>query len=167
MRGYAPMCGDLRGCGHWDEASAQTARGSTGDTARAMSQENVDAVRAVHEEWGKGNLRVGLELHDPDILFLPLRHLPDAGRYLGPEGISDFMHRWLKPWTDITVSADEFIEAGDSVVVANRQRGVGTDSGAPTELRYFEVWTFRGGVVIRREQFRDRAEALEAVGLSE
>ena len=132
-----------------------------------MSRENVDAMRAVYEEWRKGNLRAGERLYDQDVLFIPLRELPDAGRHLGPEGIREFMLRWLKAWTDITVTAEEFLEADNSVVVAVRQRGVGTESGASTEVRYFEVWTFRGRVVIRREHFRERAEALEAVGLRE
>jgi hypothetical protein len=40
-------------------------------------------------------------------------------------------------------------------------------SGVPVELRYFTVWSFRGNKVIRIENFRERGEALEAVGLSE
>jgi ketosteroid isomerase-like protein len=35
----------------------------------------------------------------------------------------------------------------------------------PAEFRYFQVWTFRGGSVIRIESIRDRDDALEAVGL--
>jgi hypothetical protein len=53
------------------------------------------------------------------------------------------------------------------VVAAICQRGVGEESGAATELRYFQVWSFRGGKVIRLEGFRERAEALEAAGLRE
>jgi len=40
-------------------------------------------------------------------------------------------------------------------------------SGAPSELRYFQVWTFRGEMVIRIDALLTRAEALEAVGLRE
>jgi ketosteroid isomerase-like protein len=47
-----------------------------------------------------------------------------------------------------------------------RQRGIGSTSGVPTEMRYFTLWTFRGRRVIRIESFRERAEALEAAGLS-
>jgi ketosteroid isomerase-like protein len=53
------------------------------------------------------------------------------------------------------------------VVAAVRQRGVGSGSGAATEFRYFHVWSFRGAKVIRLENFRERAEALEAAGLPE
>jgi ketosteroid isomerase-like protein len=62
--------------------------------------------------------------------------------------------------------AEELREVGDSIVAAVRQFGAGGGSGAETELRYFQVWTFRGGTAIRLENFRERAEALEAVGLS-
>ena len=51
------------------------------------------------------------------------------------------------------------------VVVGVVQRGAGSGSGAETVLRYFHVWTFRGDKVVRWEDFRERAEALAAVGL--
>jgi ketosteroid isomerase-like protein len=51
------------------------------------------------------------------------------------------------------------------VVAAVRQRGVGGASGAATEFRYYQVWSFRGRKVIRLENFREHLEALEAVGL--
>lgn len=131
-----------------------------------MSQRYVEIVRGIYDEWEKGNLRAGVDLFDPDVLFIPGKDLPDSGGcYLGPGGISEFMRGWLKAWTAITITADEFIEAGDSVVVAVRQRGVGKQSGAPAELPYFQVWSFRGRSIIRLQQFADRAEALEAVGL--
>ena len=127
----------------------------------------MDAVRAVYEEWGKGNLGVGQDLYDPKVLFTPGAGWPEAGDYRGPDGIREFMLGWLSAWTSLTVAAEEFIEAENSVVVGVLQRGVGTESGAPTEGRYFMVWTFRGRTVVRLEAFQSRAEALEAVGLSE
>jgi ketosteroid isomerase-like protein len=66
----------------------------------------------------------------------------------------------------VIVMHPELPDAGDSVVVAMLQRGVGGGSGVETELRYFHVWSFRGGKAIRLETFRERAEALEAVGIS-
>ena len=65
------------------------------------------------------------------------------------------------------MEAEEILAAGDSVVVDVHQRGVGRVSGAPAELRYFTVWSFRGQTVIRIESFRERADALDAAGLRE
>ena len=132
-----------------------------------MSQENVEAVRAVYEEWAKGNLGAGVDLYDPLVLFIPLSDLMSESRYVGVEEMRPFMRGWLEPWTDLTMEAESVIEAESSVVIAVWQRAVGKESGAPSELRYTEVWTFRGRKVVRVEQFRDRAAALQAVGVPE
>ena len=132
-----------------------------------MSQENVNTLRGVYDEWGKGNLRAGADLFDSRVMYIPTVELPEEGYYVGPEGISRFMRRWLGAWTNLTVAADEFIEAGDSVIVIACQSAVGRESGTPSKMPFFNVWTFRGQAVIRLEFFTDRAKALEAVGLSD
>ena len=134
-----------------------------------MSQENVEIVRRLYEKWGNGDFRVGAVFYDSRVLFIPLARLPDSGEalYIGPEEIREFMHGWLNAWVNLTVSAEDIIEAGDSVVVTARQRGVGKESGVPSELSYYDAWTFRGRAVVRREHFDKREDALEAVGLSE
>jgi ketosteroid isomerase-like protein len=132
-----------------------------------MSQENVDAVRAVYDEWAKGNFRAGVDLYDALVLFIPLEDFPAAGHYLGREGVREFMRGFLAAWTKLTMTAEDLFAVGDSVVVTTRWRGVGKESGAVTEKRVFDVWTFRGGAVTRVEFFPGRAEAFEAVGLSE
>jgi ketosteroid isomerase-like protein len=132
-----------------------------------MSQENVEIVRGAYEEFAKGNLRDHLHLYDPLLLFIPITDFPAAHHCLGQEGLTAFMREYLKAWENFTMTAEELIEAESSVVVAVRQRAVGRESGVPSEIRYFEVWTFRGRSVLRIEQFRERVDALEAVGLSE
>src|SRR3954449_13035225 len=96
------------------------------DTGRAMSRENVDALRAVYDEWGRGNFRAGVDLYDEHVLYLPLEGLPDVGRsHTGPDGIREYMRGQLQARTRLTLAAEEFIEAGDSVVVAAHWVAVG------------------------------------------
>lgn len=133
-----------------------------------MSQENVDALRSVYEEWSKGNFKAGADLYDRHVIYIPRAEMPDTEvSYLGTEGIAEYMRGQLGAWTKLTITAEELIEAGDSVVVGARWRGEGHESGALGESLGFHVWTFRGRAVIRLELFGYRAEALEAVGLSE
>jgi ketosteroid isomerase-like protein len=132
-----------------------------------MAQKNVEIVRAAYEEFAKGNLGGSLGLYDPLLLFIPITDFPAADHYLRPEGLIAFMREYLTSWTNFTMAAEELVEAESSVVVAVRQRAVGREGSVPSEIRYFEVWTFRGRSVIRIEQFRERADALKAVGLSE
>jgi ketosteroid isomerase-like protein len=132
-----------------------------------MSQKNLEAVRAIYRRWSEDDFRASVDLLDPLVLFVMRPEFPDAGTYLGLERLAEYTRGFLEPWTHITVEAEEVVDAGDSVVVAVRQRGVGAGSGAVTEFGYYHVWSFRGRKVIRLENFRDRAEALEAVGLRE
>jgi ketosteroid isomerase-like protein len=133
-----------------------------------MSQENVEIVRAVYDEWEKGNFQAGGGLWDQRVLFIPVPELPGSGDYHGPEGVSRFMRGFLESWAKYTIAAEEFTKVGDSVVVVTRQHGIGRGSGiAGQSSQQTHIWTFRGRAVIRFEAFAHRAEALEAVGLSE
>ena len=131
----------------------------------AMSEENVETVRAVYRRFCKGDFRASLDVVDPLVLFVLRPGFPESGTYLGIAGLVEYTRGFLEPWSQITIEAEEITEAGDSVVATVLQRGVGSGSEAATEFRYFQVWSFRGGKVIRLENFRERAEALEAVGL--
>jgi ketosteroid isomerase-like protein len=137
-----------------------------------MSQENVEVVREVYERWSEGDFRASVELFDPHVVLVLRPEFgpdsPDAVTYLGPEAIAAYTRdNLLKTWTDFTMKAEEIVAAGESVLVGVHQHGVGRASGVPTEMRFFTLWTFRGGKVIRIESFPERAEALEAAGLRE
>ena len=132
-----------------------------------MSGETLEAVRAIYGRFGVGDFRVSLEYVDPQVVFVLPPGFPESGTYLGIDALGDYTREFLEPWDQVTIEAEEMIDAGDSVVAAVRQRGVGSESGAATEFRYFQVWTFRGPKVIRLENFRERSDALKAAGVSE
>ena len=132
-----------------------------------MSPENLEAVRSVYERFGKGDFRASLDVVDPLVLFVLNPGFPESGTYLGLAELAEYTRGFLEPWTEITIEAEDLADAGDSVVATVMQRGIGSESGAATEFRYFQVWTFRGHRVVRLENFRERSDALEAAGLSE
>jgi ketosteroid isomerase-like protein len=132
-----------------------------------MSQDNVEALRRVYAEWGRGRFQAGAELFDPWVVLVLRPEFPDAGAYLGPEEIRGYMRGFLEDWDDAVIEGEEFFGSGDSVVVGVHQQAAGKGSGVPVDMRYFQVWTFRGGAVIRLESVSGRQEALEAAGLRE
>lgn len=131
-----------------------------------MAGENLEVVRRIFEAWGRGDLRAGVEHYDPHVLLVLRPEFPDAGTYCGPGAIRSYTRQLLAAWDDFAITGEDFIEAGDSVVVRTRQRGRGTGSGIRAELSYFQVWTFRGPSVIRIESVWTRDDALAAVGLA-
>ena len=56
---------------------------------------------------------------------------------------------------------------GDRAFVWTHQFGHGAESGIAMDMELAEVWTLEGGRIRRIEEYFDRAEALEAVGLAE
>jgi ketosteroid isomerase-like protein len=120
-----------------------------------MSEENVEAIRGVYERWAEGDFAPDLDLFDPEMEFALSPEFPDTGTYRGFEAISAYMRQFLEPWERLTIVADELSDAGDAVNAAVLQRGVGAGSGAPVEVRYVQIWTFRDGRVIRLENFRE------------
>ena len=65
-----------------------------------------------------------------------------------------------------TISGEEFIDAGESVVAIVNQRGRAKATGIPVDMRFAQVWTFRDGQAIRMQMYASPDDALEAVGLS-
>jgi ketosteroid isomerase-like protein len=53
------------------------------------------------------------------------------------------------------------------VLVLSRQTATGKQSGVPIEHEFGDVFTLRDGKVVRFESYWNRADALEAAGLSE
>lgn len=129
-----------------------------------MSEENIEVVRRIYDEWGRGNFRAGAELFDPDTVLVLRPPLPEAGTYRGPEGVRGYMLGFLEAWNEAAIEGESFLAVGDRVVVAVHQHATGTDSGIQVEMRYFQVWSFRGERVLRIESIRERNEALEAAG---
>jgi ketosteroid isomerase-like protein len=131
-----------------------------------MSRNNVEIVRQIYERWGRGDFRAGVELYDPYVLFVLRPEFPDPGAYCGPDEIRKYMREdFLADLVGAAIVGEEFLDAGDSVVVRVNQQATGAGSGAPVAMRYYQVWTFRGRSVIRLESIREREEALDAAGL--
>ena len=77
------------------------------------------------------------------------------------------MTAWVESFDDLTIEVTELIDAGDNVFSAVVQRGRIRGSDTEVENHSWMVDSFRDGVVVRTAAFPDRAQALEAAGLSE
>jgi hypothetical protein len=91
-----------------------------------MSQENVDALRPVYEEWGRGNFRPSFDACGPDLEWGWSEEFPDVhGVFRDPEPRSSRVLAWLSQWEDWRVEAEGYIPAGEFVVVLCRDASRG------------------------------------------
>lgn len=116
-------------------------------------------MEGVFEAFGEGRFGVAIPLFDEHIVLVIDDQIPDGGRYVGLDGVRDYMTRFLEPWERLTIAAKSLEEIGDTVFVAVEQKGMGRESGVPADLAYVQLWTFRGAKVVRLEVVRDEDRA--------
>ena len=129
-----------------------------------MSQENVEIIRRGYERFvATGEIRA-----HPDLVWdLSKLNWPGQQIYLGAEGANRFNAEWAAAWDDWEFVPEDYIDAGERVVVIVDQRGRSKATGIPVDMRFAQVWSFRDGQAIRMQMYANVDEALEAAGLSE
>jgi ketosteroid isomerase-like protein len=130
-----------------------------------MSEENVEVVRKAiaYEYHGVGDRAEAEAIFDPQVVLNPI----DEGPSSGFEAMRADMERWASAFDELKVTVEEIIDAGIKSSWSRITKGRGRESGVEVDTRFYEVYTLREGKVSRVDEYADRAEALEAVGLSE
>ena len=70
---------------------------------------------------------------------------PDRQTRIGKEGIKELFDSYMEAFDALRLDPEEFIPAGDQIVVSLHQRIRGKGSGAEFEGRIVHVWTMRDG----------------------
>lgn len=127
---------------------------------------NVDALRPVYAEWGRGNFRRRFDVYASDMEWGWSDEFPGLHGIAHEEGeISARLREWLSPWEHWRVEAEDYVAAGEFVVVLCRYSGRGKGSGIEVDTEGAHLWTLRNGRAVRLEIFSSRERALKAAGV--
>jgi ketosteroid isomerase-like protein len=132
-----------------------------------MSQENVEIVRTVYAD-PLGITAAASDKFAPDAEFDFSAAYPDQPILKGGEELRRF--RETGPWSGspIHFEPERYFDVDEErVLVFVRVSVTGRGSGAQVEIRAAHEFTIREELVVRFKVYGDRAEALEAAGLSE
>jgi ketosteroid isomerase-like protein len=132
-----------------------------------VSRENVEIVRRGFAAWERDDLSGMLAVFHEQLVTRRLAPMADPGTWYGREGALDVAAEWMEAFDEFTMSAEEFIDAGDHVVVRVDQEGRGSGSGAPVTGTFWFVYGVRDGKAATWDMYATREQALEAVGLRE
>jgi uncharacterized protein len=134
-----------------------------------MLQENVEILRRGFEAFNAGDLdRMVSEFVAPDVEYCTSREDPDAATHRGRQAYRRYVEQWMESFDGLRADVDEYIDAGDDRVFTwIRWTGRGRKSGADADWHLAIIYTMREGQIVQGEEYFDRAEALEAVGLGE
>ena len=131
-----------------------------------MSQENVELAQRFLDHYNKTGDFLWEQI-DPDVVWVVDPPAFLAGTYRGHEGIRALLRDLGEIFDEVRLEADEFIDAGDSVVIVGRFRVRGGVSGATGTQPIALVSQVRDGKAVAYHSYLDREQALRDAGLRE
>ena len=129
-----------------------------------MSAENVQLLRDGYAALARQDIPAALAAFDPSIEWNVPDSLPFGGTYRGHDAVTGFFGTLAEVWQSLSVEPEEFIDAGDTVVVLARDRATG--AGGTFDDRTVHLWRMRDGKAISFTEFLDTAKSLQAFELA-
>jgi uncharacterized protein len=131
-----------------------------------MPDENVAILRRSYEAFNRGDIEAVVEALDSDIEW-DEPDLPGVSLSGEHRGRDHLRKKVLEPVREeiegFEVEPEEFIDAGERVVVLGRYRGHGSDTGIPLDAPFAHVWTMQGGKAVRYRDYYDTANWLRSL----
>jgi ketosteroid isomerase-like protein len=129
-----------------------------------MSKENVELVQAIYAAFGAGDVPGVVARMSPEIVWNEAENFPYADRnpYLGPEAIlTGVFARLGTDWDGFAAVPDEYLDAGDTVVVLGRYHGTFRATGETLDAQLVHVWRLEDGKAVAFQQYTDTLQAAQ------
>jgi ketosteroid isomerase-like protein len=114
--------------------------------------------------WREDRVEEALRGLGEDFEWVVRSDHPEGAFRRGPDAVIQFFHEWIEPFADLQADWELYEAESDMVLAEVSLQGRGRESGAPVAMRFAQVWTFRGGRVVRMEMFNDIDEARRMAG---
>lgn len=128
---------------------------------------NLDLIRRLYGAFAAGDMSTVLSLLSPDIVWTEAENFPLADRnpYVGPDAIlSGVFARLGADWDGFAAVPEDFLDAGDTIVVLGRYRGTSKATGKAMNAQMVHVWRVEDGRVVAFQQYVDTLQVVEAMG---
>ena len=123
------------------------------------------AYLASNEAFNRHEFETAFAGLPPDFTWETFPDSPGVDRLEGLDAVMQGFHDLVALFPDWRVEPQEFIEAGDAILVRNVGVATGRASGTPVRQPFTQVWEFRDGLAFRVREYPDHEAALAAVGL--
>ncbi len=118
---------------------------------------NVDTARTAYEAFGRGDLAALQESFTEDAVWVTSDELPLGGVVQGRDQIMANFAQIPNYWSEFSVDPEEFIEAGDYVIVRGTQHA-GNAKGS-FDAPFVHVLKYEDSKAVRGEFYGDSAKA--------
>ena len=124
--------------------------------------DNAETIRGAYEAFGRQDIPGVLERFDGEIEWDVPKALPNGGVHRGPDAVAEFFGGLPEAYAELRVEPDEYLDAGDRVVVRGHHRGRG-QNGVEFEARFVHTWTLSDGKATEFVEVADTAEMTPAL----
>ena len=127
-----------------------------------------EIVKHLYAAFARGDVPVVLGAFDPKIEWREAESFlyAEGNPYVGPQAVAEgVFQRIATDLEDFKVIPEQIIDAGDTVVAEGRYQGKMRATGTPVDAQFAHVWGFRGGKVIRFQQYTDTRQWSKAAGV--
>ena len=132
-----------------------------------MSQENVERTRLVYRRLHEGGFTAIADLIDPRFAMDAPQGVESSQAH-DKEGLRDWFRKMDEIWEELRFDPKEITDLDDDrVLVVAHTSGRARGTGIQISQDLTHVWTLAEGKAIRLNTYSTRAEALEALELSE
>ena len=134
-----------------------------------MSQENVELVRDQFAATNERDFPRAMNHYADDVeLVVDAEAFLEWGTFKGRAAVGEWFANWFRTFEPgYHFDIEETRDLGNTVLLIARHHGRGRASGVEVHGRTGYLYGLRGGKIARVELYPNRAEALEAAGLSE
>jgi ketosteroid isomerase-like protein len=134
-----------------------------------MSEEENKTLRAFFDAFNGMDFDNAVRYLHPEVEISPAigGELDVDSRYRGRDAARQLLETISEGAEKNQVEIEDVIDVGENKVLQVELWHAIGRQGIETPAEIDTVYTFRDGLIIRVDGFRDRAEALEAAGLSE
>jgi ketosteroid isomerase-like protein len=132
-----------------------------------MPDGNLELVKRMSDAFNRRDLDALCELLDSDIEWIPIMAVLEGRVYRGHAGVRQWIGDLAADWEYFETHQEEFRELGDRVLVFGRWRARARGSGVELVAEPASwLIDLRDARIVRLQTFTDRAEALQAAGIS-
>jgi len=124
-----------------------------------------EALKKAYAAFNRNDIPATVEALDPQIEWTEPAEFPGGGTYHGHEGVQTYLSQSRAGWAEGSSEPEQFIVAGDKIIVFVHARVRLKDSAEWHETRLADVFTFHNGKAIQMRAFANRREALEWAGV--
>ena len=126
-----------------------------------LTEQRIAILRAAYAAFNRGDIDAAVQYLDPNIDWTEPTEFPGGGSYRGREGAKQYLTNSRASVAEVISEPEQFIPAGDRIVVFVYARVRPKDSSTWQEVRLADVYLFRDLTPIQMHAFADRQKALQ------